>query len=182
MSFLVFILSITVAVAVKNNSDPGYDILKFMEQFQANLRDPINLSEELICNCSYSGCDTEIVRFLGSTYTGLCRSTSGICYKRLLPDRSIILSCLSKDASPDLHCRVKQPMNDGSMMQCCWNYSFCNGALDLNLVNDYSSVRFHSILLFIRFLCSLFSIIEAVMYIVKSSVNTLFDYRDIKSS
>ncbi|KAM3723607.1 Activin receptor type-1C [Dirofilaria immitis] len=139
MSFIVLIFSITVAMAVKNSSDPGYDILKFMERFQANLREPINLSEELICNCSYSGCGAEIARFLGNNYSKFCRSTSGICYKRLLPDRSVILSCLGKDASPDLHCRAKQPMNDGSMMQCCWNYSFCNGALDLNSVNDYSS-------------------------------------------
>uniref|UniRef100_A0A158Q700 receptor protein serine/threonine kinase n=1 Tax=Elaeophora elaphi TaxID=1147741 RepID=A0A158Q700_9BILA len=139
LAFFICIFSITTVTTIKNSSDPGYDILKFMERFQANLKEPINFSEELICNCSYSGCGEEITRFLGSNYTGLCRSTSGICYKRLLPDRSVILSCLSKDASPDLHCRAKQPMNDGSIMQCCQNYSFCNGALNLTLMNTHSS-------------------------------------------
>ncbi|VDK71075.1 unnamed protein product [Litomosoides sigmodontis] len=139
LTFFIFILSlITIAMAIKDSSDPGYDILKFMERFQANLKEPINLSEEMICNCSFSGCGEEITRFLGSNYTGICRSTSGICHKRLLSDRSVILSCLSKDASPDLHCRAKQPMNDGSIMQCCQNYSFCNGALNLNSMNYYS--------------------------------------------
>ncbi|EJW73473.1 hypothetical protein WUBG_15618 [Wuchereria bancrofti] len=144
LSSFVFLLFVIITRAVKDNSDPGYVILKFMERFQANLKEPINLSEELICNCSYSGCGEEITRFLGSNYTGLCRSTSGICHKRLLPDRLVILSCLSKDASPDLHCRAKQPMNDGSIMQCCQNYSFCNGALNLNAMNNYNLVRYKS--------------------------------------
>lgn len=56
-----------------------------------DLEEPINVAEEIICNCSFSGCGAEITRFLGSNYTGLCRSTSGICYKRLLPDRSVVL-------------------------------------------------------------------------------------------
>nr|CDQ00093.1 BMA-DAF-1, isoform c [Brugia malayi] len=153
LSSFVFFLFVIVTRAIKDNSDPGYVILKFMERFQANLKEPINLSEELICNCSYSGCGEEITRFLGNNYTGLCRSTSGICHKRLLPDRSVILSCLSKDASPDLHCRAKQPMNDGSIMQCCQNYSFCNGALNLNPVNDYildNNISFiHSVVIFL---------------------------------
>ncbi|VDN02697.1 unnamed protein product [Thelazia callipaeda] len=132
-TFIIIVFLLAVVISVKNTSDPGYEILKFLEKFKANLRQPINLSEELICNCSYSGCDDEISSFLGSNYTGLCRSTSGICYKHLLPDRSVIMSCLSKDASPDLHCRAKQPMNDGSVMQCCQNQSFCNGELNLRL-------------------------------------------------
>lgn len=123
-------------LAIKNESDPAYDILKFMELFQANLDSPVNISEELLCNCSFSGCDAEIKRFFGDVYKGVCRSTSGICYKRLLPDRSVILSCLDEDSNPDFYCRAKQPMNDRSVMQCCRNYSFCNGALQLSLPDN----------------------------------------------
>uniref|UniRef100_A0A183E2X0 receptor protein serine/threonine kinase n=1 Tax=Gongylonema pulchrum TaxID=637853 RepID=A0A183E2X0_9BILA len=78
------------------------------------LKGPVNIDEEVICNCSYAGCDVEIRRFLGSDYSGMCRSTSGICYKRLLRDHSVFLSCLNRDTSADLQCHIKQPMNDGS--------------------------------------------------------------------
>ncbi|EJW71340.1 hypothetical protein WUBG_17755 [Wuchereria bancrofti] len=88
-------------------------------------------------------------------------------------------SCLSKDASPDLHCRAKQPMNDGSIMQCCQNYSFCNGALNLNAMNNYNldnSISFiHSVVMFlIGIAVFAFSIFLAFAWINKPLKRWLF--------
>uniref|UniRef100_A0A0M3I7U8 receptor protein serine/threonine kinase n=2 Tax=Ascaris TaxID=6251 RepID=A0A0M3I7U8_ASCLU len=119
--------------ALNDTDDPGTAILQFMRRFEANLKYPVNLATDIMCNCTHAGCDAEVTRFLGNNFTHICRSTGGACYKRIIHDGTIIHACLSLEALPDLFCSTKQPMPDGSVMACCNNRSFCNGALNLQL-------------------------------------------------
>ncbi|KHN74717.1 TGF-beta receptor type-1 [Toxocara canis] len=104
-----------------------------MRRFEANLKYPVNLETDIMCNCTHAGCDVEVTRFLGKNFTHICRATGGACYKRIALDGTTIHACLGLDAVPDLFCSTKQPMPDGSVMACCSNQSFCNGALNLKL-------------------------------------------------
>ncbi|VDM45132.1 unnamed protein product [Toxocara canis] len=129
---VLFLLTL-LSEALNDAEDPGYTILQFMRRFEANLKYPVNLETDIMCNCTHAGCDVEVTRFLGKNFTHICRATGGACYKRIALDGTTIHACLGLDAVPDLFCSTKQPMPDGSVMACCSNQSFCNGALNLKL-------------------------------------------------
>uniref|UniRef100_A0A0N4UMY7 receptor protein serine/threonine kinase n=1 Tax=Dracunculus medinensis TaxID=318479 RepID=A0A0N4UMY7_DRAME len=92
---------------------------------------PVDFAVHRICNCSQPHCDSEFKKFLG--ISGLCRSKSGTCFKRLLSDNTVVFACLEDDSLPELFCATRQPAYDGSVMACCQNVSFCNGNLHLEL-------------------------------------------------
>lgn len=51
---------------------------------------PVDFAVHRICNCSQPHCDSEFKKFLG--ISGLCRSKSGTCFKRLLSDNTVVFA------------------------------------------------------------------------------------------
>ncbi|MFH4979234.1 hypothetical protein AB6A40_005943 [Gnathostoma spinigerum] len=138
--FIVFLIAaLPVLNKAANDTDPGLFILEYLKKYESSVYvdGPVSLEEDLICNCTRHGCDTEIVNMLGEQHRGLCRSRGGMCFKQTmrLNDGEIatVLGCFSKDASPDMFCSSRQLLPQYRVLSCCNDQSFCNVNLNTTL-------------------------------------------------